>query len=518
MVSNRLDSAQGTSKFLGMVVGEALSSLGHESATKLDFQMDEMKTDQAIWYKGLVEVSDDVGPVDILVSRPTTATKPADPAKPWRPVPKPKAKPVSKPTAEKAKPIIEEVGTSESEDDIVPYAKPDSDAEDSDDDATLVRRDKPKAPVYIRNLISYLRDSDNYDKQRLAVTTAPPLIRRKATFGTEVTDHADELASLLVGLHDKFDMEDFYELRLQGIVALVVAQPKNMAPWFARTFFAGDYSVSQRAAILAALGLAARELAGFEHSEYAAAASFPSKRLNEKMEQLYLAPGQGGAREGEDLKALPPTALDSIAQSVTSSFLAPMAASAADNLTGPDALKLATFKSKAATKKPRVRAIPNTTAALISSCFFAPLTARLQHALRNPASPVLDTHLLSTFLKTIAVLVHAAGPSTLSLRDMTAEAWALVLALRSRDEMPVLDGAVTVLAVLVEVNEGDYRGLCEGIGKEIVETTEWLGGLLGRIRGGEGEEDRVKGLAAGVMIRLREVVEQYQVLLMGSLV
>ncbi|MBE3111582.1 MAG: hypothetical protein IMZ46_13940 [Acidobacteria bacterium] len=416
--------------------------------------------------------------------------------------------------------IIEEVDTSESEDDIVPYAKPDSDAEDSDDDATLVRRDKPKAPVYIRKLITYLRDPDSYDKQRLALTTAPSLIRRKATFGAEVTDHADELASLLVGLHDKFDMEDFYELRQQGILALIIAQPRTMAPWFARTYFAGDYSISQRAAVLSALGLAARELAGFQHSEYAAAASFPSKRLNEKMEQLYLAPGQGDAREGKDLKALPPTALDSIAQSVTSSFLAPMAASAADNVTGPDALKVSTFKSKAkaTAKKPRVRAIPNTTAALISSCFFAPLTARLQHALRDPASPVLDPYLLSAILKTVAVLVHAAGPSTLSLREMTAEAWGLVLAVRSRAEMHVLDGAVTVLAVLVEVNEGDYRGLCEGMGKEIVETVEWLGGLLGGIRGGEGEEDRVKGLAAGVMIRLREVVERYQVLLMGSLV
>lgn len=499
-----------------MVVGEALSSLGHESATKLDFQMDEMKTDEANWYKGLVDISDDVGPMDILVFRSAGATKPAESSKRRKAVPKPR--PAPKPQSGKKKLIIEEVETSESEDDIVPYAKPDSDAEDSDGDATLVRRDKPKAPVYIRNLITYLRDADNYDKQRLALTTAPSLIRRKATFGTEVTDHADELASLLVGLHDKFDMEDFYELRLQGILALIVALPKTMAPWFAKTFFDGDYSISQRAAILSALGLAARELAGFETSEYAAVSSFPSKRLGEKMEQLYLAPGQSEERTGKDLKALPPTALDSIAQSVTSSFLAPMAASAADNITGPDALKLSTFKSKAASKKPRMRAIPNTTASLISSCFFFPLTARLQHALRNPASPVLEPYLLSSFLKTIAVLVHAAGPSTLSLPEMTAESWALVLALRSRGELPVLDGAITVLAVLVEVNEENYRGLCEGLGKEIVETTEWLGGLLSRIRGGEGEEDRVKGLAAGVMIRLQEVVERYQVLLMGSLV
>lgn len=517
MVSNRLNSAQGTARFLGMAVGEALSSLGHEGATRLDFHMDEMNTDEAKWYKGLIEVSDEVGPVDLLISQSTPTTKPYEPSKP--PQKAPKAKPVSKPAAAKPKMIIEELD-SESEDDIVPYAKPDSDAEDSDDDPTLVRRDKPKAPVYIRNLITYLRDAESYDKQKLAIETAPSLIRRKATFGTEVSDHADELASLLIGLHDKFDLENFYELRLQGIVALIVAQPRAMAPWFAKTFFDGDYSISQRAAIVSALGLSARELAGFEESEYAAAASFPSKRLNEKMEQLYLGEGQSMARPGGDLKALPPTALDSIAQSVTSSFLAPMAASAADDLAGPDALKLSTMKSKAAaaSKKPRVRSIPNTTANLISTCFFSPLTARLQHALRNPAAHVLDPYLLSTFLKTIAILVHAAGPSTLSLPEMTAESWSLVLALRSQTDLPVLAGAVTVLAVLVEVNEGDNRGLCERQGKEIVETVEWLGAVLSSTRGGEEEEDRVRGLAAGVMIRLREVVERYQVLLMGSLV
>ncbi|SPN96856.1 related to TEL2 Protein involved in controlling telomere length and position effect [Cephalotrichum gorgonifer] len=523
MVSNRLNSPQTTARFLGMTVGEALSSLVDDEKTRLDLHMDEMQTNEAKWYKGLVNIADEAGPVDILISRSAAVTKHAESRKPAQLAPKPKSKPVAKPAAEKPKFIIEEVDTSESEDDIVPYAKPDSDAEDSDDDPALVRRDKPKAPVYIRTLISYFRDTDSYDKQLLALTTAPSLIRRKATFGTEVSDHADELASLLIGIHDKFDFENFYELRLQGILALIVAQPKTMAPWFAKTFFDGDYSISQRAAIIAALGLAARELAGYEQSEYSAAASFPSKRLSEKMEQQYLEPGaQGGEQHlpGSSLGALPPTALDSIAQSMTSSFLAPIAATAADNVTGPDALKLSTFKSKAAArKKPRVvRSAPNTTANLISTCFFFPLTARLQHALRNPSSQVLDPHLLSTFLKTIAVLVHAAGPSTTSLQDMTSESWGLVLALRSHSELPVLAGAVTVLAVLVEVNEGDYRGLCERQGKEIVETVEWLSAVLGGVRGGETEEDRVRGLAAGVMIRLNEVVERYQVLLMGSLV
>src|SRR5690606_14849457 len=154
--------------------------------------------------------------------------------------------------------------------------------------------------------------------------------------------------------------------------------------------------------------------------------------------------------------------------SMTSAFLAPMAATAADKLTGPDALKLSTFKAKAkSAPRARIRAIPNTTASLIHAGFFSPLTARLQHALRSPqaraSGVILQPHLLATFLKTVAVLVHAAGPSTLALPEMTAEAWALVLGVRAHmaGELPVAGAGITVLAVLVEVNEGDYRALCE---------------------------------------------------------
>ncbi|KAJ8127763.1 hypothetical protein O1611_g5876 [Lasiodiplodia mahajangana] len=263
-ISNRLDVSQSRARFLGMVVGEALSGLVHGKDTKLDFKVEEMTTEEAGWYKSLVHISDKAGPLDSLrTSIPSSQTKPSK--KPAKPASKQKPPPPSRVPA-KAGFIIEEIeDDGEQEDpDLVPYAKPDSDAEDSDDDPTLINRDKPKAPVYIRDLITYFRDTESYDKQKLALTTAPTLIRRKANYGTEVVSHAVELASLLVGLQDKFDFENFHDLRLQGMVAVVVSQPKKMAPWFAKTFFDGDYSLSQRASILVVLGLSGREIAGFE--------------------------------------------------------------------------------------------------------------------------------------------------------------------------------------------------------------------------------------------------------------
>ncbi|KAI1502435.1 telomere length regulation protein-domain-containing protein [Biscogniauxia marginata] len=545
-ISNRIDSSHGRARFLGMVVGEALSGLVYGKDTKLDFKMDEMDTEDARWYKSLVQVSDKIGPLDPL--RASLAS------------PKPERIPNTEKSAKKhvSRPgkvppktgfIIEEVEDDDEQEDsdLVPYAKPDSDAEDSDDDPTLITRDKPKAPVYIRDLINYLRDLDSYDKQKLALTTAPALIRRKANYGTEVSSHAEELAALLVGLQDKYDLDDFHNLRLQGMIALVVAQPKKMGPWFAKTFFDGDYSLGQRASVLIVLGLSGRELAGFETSDYAAAAQFPSKRLPPKVEKHYALP-QTSANQlrhpGAKLKALPPNALDKLAQSLSQTFLAPLAAEAADAATGPDALKLSSFtsrlqsqqasgtESKPKPKTPGVRSIPNTTAALLSSSFFFPLTARFLAAARSSSASsrgvvVFQPYLLAQYLTTLALLLHAAGPSTLALPQMTAELWDLLLSVRGRcpGELGVTRAVLLALAALLDVNDdgggNGLRGLCERHGREVVESLEWVGGVFENTRGGGsngGEENEGKMLAAGVLIRLREAVEKYQALLMGDLI
>ncbi|KAI0394832.1 telomere length regulation protein-domain-containing protein [Xylariaceae sp. FL0594] len=551
-ISNRLAVSQSRARFLGMVVGEALSGLVHVKETKLNFQMDETGTDEAKWYKSLVHVNDKPGPLDSLralsprtpapdLKRPASAT-----------VKKAASKPAPKP-ASKVPPktgfIIEEVEDSddgEEDPDLVPYAKPDSDAEDSDDDPTLINRDKPKAPVYIRDLISYFRDTENYDKQKLALSTAPTLIRRKATYGTEVVSHAEELASLLIGLQDKYDLDEFHSLRLQGMVAVVVAQPKKMGPWFAKTFFDGDYSLSQRASILITLGLSGREIAGFETSDYAEAAQFPSKTLPSKVEKHYLASPSSSisSHPGANLKALPPNALDTLAQSLSQTFLAPMAAEAADAATGPDALKLSSFTSrlqqsqsgggvvtKSKSETPGIRSIPNTTASIISDSFFFPLSSRFQAVMRSSASSkiIFQPYLLSLYLKTLALLVHAAGPSTLALPQMTAELWDLLLSVRGRclgeregegqGDLAVTHAVLLALAALLDVNENNVRELCERQGRQVVETTEWVGMVFGSSeRGGGSEENDVKMLAAGILIRLREAVDKYQTVLMGDLI
>lgn len=534
MVSKRLEASQIRARLLGMIVGEALSGLVEKSDKKLNFKMEETKTEEALWYKSLVDVSDVIGSVDSLKSSeqssshripPKISRKPPSATKPT-------------PTTSKSKAIIEVVDSDEDmEDDIIPMTKPDNDDVESDDDPETVRRDKPKAPVYVRNLITYLRDTEDYDRQKMALTTAPTLIRRKANFGTEVKEHAEEVAALLVGLQDKYDLEDFQDLRLQGMIAIVVAQPQQMGPWFAKTFFDGDYSMAQRASVLTVLGLGARELAGYITSEYKAAASFPSQALPDKMKKLYMEDADSNNRlpPSSTLKALPSSALDTISKSLVSDFMAPIAANAADAATGPDALKLSTFTSRLgeqqkskAKVKPRVTAIPNTTAQLIASSFFFPLTARFQSALHFSAGRargiVFQPYLLALYLKTLALLLHAAGPSTLALADLTNELWDLLLGSSVRahavGDMGVTHAVLFALLTMLEVNENRMRDICQTMSREVIETQEWVAQVFGGLRGedGAGEEAQVKALAAGCLVRIREGMEKYRMLLMGDMI
>ncbi|GAB0134814.1 hypothetical protein EsDP_00003170 [Epichloe bromicola] len=542
-ISNRIASTHARARFLGMCVGEALSTLQDSNTKKLDFHMEETDSEEAQWLKGLTRATDSVGPARLILSsisqsqsqpvnseRPRVTTSKSKSNSQPQPRPRIKGKgrvPVSQPAP---RPIVEEVDSSDEDedDDLQPILDKGSDPEDSDDDATLVRRNKPKPPVYIRDLITFLRDSESYDKQELGVKTAPTLIRRKANYGTEVSSHAEELARLLVGLQDKFDIDNFENLRIQSMISLVIAQSKSMAPWFARTFFEGDYSLSQRTSVLVTLGLSARELAGIQTPGCQSVPSFASKRLPDKMERFYFEPTQQArtlhSPQISQLKGLPPNALDTITQSLTSSFLGPLAAEAADATSGPDALKVQTFTARYKSKsraKPRVRAIPNTTAAVLSTYFFSPLTAHFQFALRSSKPVVLNPAVLALYLQTLGIIVNAAGPSTLSLPQITSELWDLLLRVRVHvmGDVGATKGWLVAISVLLEVNEDNMRRLCEEQSREVVESREWVSAVFERTRGEDGgDENDVKMLAAGVLIKLGEVIEKYQALLMGDLI
>ena len=221
-----------------------------------------------------------------------------------------------------------------------------------------------------------LRDGENYDRYRLALMTASSLIRRKANFGAEVSDHIEELATILVGLDDKYSMEDFQTLRLQSMIAVLAASPLQMGRWFSRTYFNGDYSMSQRASILTTISLGAREMAGYAQEDAVLTGAitapenlFPSQILPGKYDEMCVAEA---------------AAVTAIAKELERTIIQPMAIESADKLAGPNVLKIRTFSSRMEVEKKRKKPIANELAKIVAEGFFFPLTTlwRIQTHIR----------------------------------------------------------------------------------------------------------------------------------------
>ncbi|KAJ0424925.1 telomere length regulation protein-domain-containing protein [Aspergillus carlsbadensis] len=381
-VSNRLAAASTRARFLGMLVGTAISQLIEESGKAMRFDLEEMESTEAEWYLSLIRIEDSVGYLETIRLRGDAAAelgqrsaKGSSFTSNSRPFKKTGQTATSKIVA------IEEISDSNEEEDededLIPYEKPDEDPSDSDDDPMLVQRNKPTAPVYIRDLVAALRDTDNLDRHELAIAAAPALVRRKTGFGTELAEHTEELALVVVGLQEQSKLPKFHEQRLQSMIALIVSQPLKMAQWFTAVFFDGDLSQVQRSAVLTALGLSTRELAGVGADDAKALglpaipdSSFPSKKLPPSLEAIY---------------SSDESPIAAITRGISQASLHPLAAEAADNLSGPNALKVRTFSSRMEVEKRRQQREAHRQKSTVKDLykvltegFFYPLTGRFE--------------------------------------------------------------------------------------------------------------------------------------------
>jgi telomere length regulation protein len=501
--------AKSTYHVNGMSNRVAISKMVDKPDLQLKFELERPEAEEATWYQRLTQVNDKVGSISDLKSQDGSVA----PVKKVQPKPRSILKPANGPsiTEIQGPRVVEVLSDSEDEDaDLMVYDKPDSDPEDDTDDPTAINRNKPSTPVYIRDLIAGLRDQENYDRHELALATAASLIRRKANFGTEVSDHLEELATLLTGLQDNSELEGFVQQRQQALIAVLLARPAQMAQWFARSFFSGDYSLQQRIAMLTALGLGARELAGMRDTStdelIPPQPSFPSKQLPPHLHKIYT----------EDNKA---PSVAKISSSMAREMLSPIASQAADQLSGPNILKVRTFSSRMEVEKRRHKPIPNVLAQIVADNFFFPLTGRWWLQIRaNSDSIYTSTHLLPPFFQTLSLLLNASGPNTLALPQMTREYWDLLLSVRglaSKDKN-ILNAVLFGFLMLLETNE-NKECLATEQGKELMETQAWVKMVFEGLGTGSEEDERVRVLAAGVVVRCQEVIEKYQRRLAGVL-
>ncbi|KIV99531.1 uncharacterized protein PV09_08833 [Verruconis gallopava] len=517
--SNRLKAPSQRAQWLGMLVAMALSDLTDKSGSKLVFDDESMQSQEAKWYQALVHVNDKIGSINGLKSLVNnsreTITISASSSK----------NDTSKDRFESnistgvgssthsASRIVEIINSDgDDEDELISYSKPDSDPEDEDDDPTLVERNKPRRPVYIRDLLTGLREMKNYDRHRIALKSSASLIRRKAAFGKELHDHAEELLNTLLNLNNQFEMEDFLELRQEALISLLVSEPKIVGPSLARCCFEDEFSVQQRTAMLTSLALGARELAGHGDKDNTEALSFPSKELPKHLQTIY--------GEQPDLR------LTNASRKLEESMVGPLALSAADQLSGPNALKVRTFSSRMKVPIKGSKVIKNATKD-ITEYLTLPLIAGWWTQMQSfgRGSITFSKYLVPLYLRTLAVVLHASGPSTLELLQLTTEIWDILLSVRTNalheNDVQALDALLFAFLILLELNE-DKERLAHDHARELVETQEWAKLVLdqyGSVAASENTESgKVKMLAAATIVKCHEVVERWQRLMLGDLV
>ncbi|OJD10849.1 hypothetical protein AJ78_08250 [Emergomyces pasteurianus Ep9510] len=520
-ISNRLAASSPRARFLGMIIGMSISKLVNPAGKTMKFNLEEMESEEALWYMSLTNMTDNVGSINDLMHKKTRNA----PKKSKCSVRNVRQNDQPKLTYTTSKVLSIEEISEDSDEDFLPYEKPDTDPSDSEDDPTLVNRSKPNAPVYIRDLLACLRDTDNAERFNLGISTAATLIRRKAPFGTEVAENSEALAFILAGLQDKYTLPRFQEYKLQSEIALIVAYPVTMGQWFVHTLFNADLSQSQRSTILVALGLSARELAGFgkEDSEAmrlpaVADASFPSKRLPSNLETAY----------GD-----PNNLINAISKKLSQATLQPLALHAADSLTGPNALKVRTFSSRMEVENRRQKreqqrrqnAISKDLCRILSNGFYFPLTNAFGITMYSTSSanmhnPFLVPQLLHLFIQTITLILSTLGPNSPNLATLTHEALTLLITLHNlpvATEPNVLPAILSLFLSVVDLNIsagsiGEERLVTEFV-TQVMEMREWVDGVFERA---PKEEQEVRILSAGIMVKLGEVTDRYQGRLLGT--
>lgn len=133
-----------------MIVGMAISELVEPPGKMMKFDLEGFDSGDVQWYLGLTRVDDKISSIQDLHQLDFGREKISQPKKTseakvaWAP---------SSVQRESSKIVaIEEIiddddDAEDEEEEFMPYAKPDSDASDSEDDPTLVQRGKVTAPV-----------------------------------------------------------------------------------------------------------------------------------------------------------------------------------------------------------------------------------------------------------------------------------------------------------------------------------------------------------------------------------
>ncbi|KAJ6547365.1 telomere length regulation protein-domain-containing protein [Mycena capillaripes] len=421
---------------------------------------------------------------------------------------------------------------------------------------------KVPRPVYLAQLGALIRPAGGLkvDESQLAnevemgIDCAEELIRKKMGYGTELEENAVNLVYGLVGLQNNYELDGFSAKRQGALNALVACAPRTAAPCIIEEFFKNQYSTDQRYSMLNALALGARELASLSVPPTSVPQSriaFPSKTLPIRLHQKYV--------EDSNPAGALPQLLDDISREALNRD-AEANVGKVPELVRERRLRVQKPPTVTEVERHRILHTPpskNTTFNEVAAQYFvAPLINRFWLFFRDEQTReertahqngrqryhgagtglILNPLVLSHFLATLAILVHASknAPEWLAVIGPDALELAITLgtkpvsAMEADDEerkgfkskeasvlSTTLELALLVLDGCLELDGGRALGLDHT--ELLLSAGEWANVVFSRlekgarIEGGGGvQEAKLKRAAAGVLLKVDSLTSRWR--------
>lgn len=475
-ISCRLDSLDDDIRMHGMIMAEIISTYsGVGLSNPLAFDVPIMKTTKAKVLKSLSSLKDEFLPIEILNDESVIAETSIEKEETN--------------VTHLEKPVISKNDDLIRGDDLEPYDFPDIDSEDTDDDPT-VSRSKTHSPVYIQDLCKMLKDTESFEKQRVALENASKLIKRKSAFGTELRDHADELLQTLISLQNRFDLMNFDEMQMTAIVELLLTCLDICGPVICTNLFVSDYSMRQKILILSCISLAASKFNDDDNERL-----FPSQLLPGNLHDQFYSP-----------------TIEKISDELERKLVFPVMSECKDYAEGPKFLqtRYISKQSEIESKKPLPKA--NRLSLKVDKSLFLLLTSGYMLASRKTA--FIEPLFLVYYLKTLGILFFETFTSKIEGANRMLREYIDVLneVCRLRSDTPeVNEGLLFSFLAILEISSG--RTLANEFGKHLLFFEAYTKFLFESPDQGE----KVKSLSAAVLILFENKLSEFRTLALEKL-
>lgn len=505
-ISNRLNSFSSQIKALGVILADKLSEF---AGIDIIFNLDNI-TD----YKNLIDSNSYFKKADVALSDIHYA---------WELVDEPEVVVFDDTDTrsnsdivqitEKLSNTMNEIYNSDDESDI------DSDDED---DPTIGTLSKVAKPLYIKDLLTYLTtDSKNpnaYEYRKVALNIGPTLIRQKSSFGNELKFYAEDLLTNIIAMTNTYDEPNFENQKLNCLIAVIASDPGSTLK-LCQLFATGDYSLQQRMCLLSTMSLAARELKGFKDELVVQSYNdkqFPSKKLPSHIHEVFRAMEQydhSSIGSSTNQQLLSDYGLDSIQHSIQDDLMQEASNEAKDKIAGGKILRISRSLLKRKDQSSSLL-IPKVSdfGKLIGSQFFFPLITVWYEAGEIKIGHY-STILIAHFIKTLSLIIHAAYPISSSLNEMVKEFLFIVIPIVRKvntDELQIIESIATGILLICDITDAQF--LITNFSPQIRLIQEWLSVIWEGII-----NDKVKSLCAGLLLRLNEMNENFEKLLLDNM-